>query len=129
WHTGPISRANRPPHPRERGGQLAPSAHLHSGRRDDCGGLGKGVEGKASLAAARRMARCRIAEGPPAGVLRGPEGVAAPRPDRRARGGGPTAAGPIPRGVPRRRIPDPAVEDASRAPRERPETLSLDRGC
>src|SRR5439155_1277787 len=80
WHPGPISRADRPPHPRERGGQLAPSAHLHSGRRDDCGGPRESVEGKASLSAARRMARCRIAEGPPAGFLRGPEGVAAPPP-------------------------------------------------
>src|SRR2546428_589335 len=111
-HTGSISRADRSPHPRERSRQLAPGEDLHPRRRDDRGGPRESVEGEASLAAARRLARCGPSEGPPARLLWGAEGVASSRPDRRAGRGSPTAARPIPRGVPLHRIPDPAAKDA-----------------
>src|SRR5207249_9852943 len=88
----------------------------------------KSGEGEAPLASARRLARCGASEGPPARLLRGAEGVASSRPDRGARRRSPTVAGPIPRGVPLHRVPDPAAEDAGRAPGENPEAADIARG-
>src|SRR2546427_11713180 len=54
--------------------------------------------------------------------------MAASRPDRRAGYGSPTVAGPVPRGVPLHRGPDPTTEDAGRTPGENPEAADIPRG-
>src|SRR5438876_11935821 len=64
-------------------------------------------------------------ESPASRFLWGAESLAATRPDRRAGRGSPTTPGPLPGGLPLRRIPDPAAEDAGRAPREDPEASDL----
>src|SRR5881628_3722185 len=127
-HPGSVSRADRPSHPRERSRQLAPGEDLHAGRRDDRGGPRESGEGEAALTAARRLARCGPSQGPPARLLWGAEGVASSRPDRRAGRRSPTLAGPIPRGVPLHRVPDPTAEDAGRTPGENPEAADISRG-
>src|SRR2546427_850095 len=107
---------------------MEPGEDRPPGPRTDRGGPLKSGEGEPPPASAGRLARCGASEGPPARLLRGAEGVASSRSDRGAGRRSPTLAGPIPRGVPLHRVPDPTAEDAGRTPGENPEAADISRG-